>query len=162
MRLRLLFPDSVAGAFLFFGVFTLAFSVISIRAKFPNGCVKAGYSRRLCLEPEMFMQSPFFSNHQSGYSTVKRYLVSLLGRVRQIWAPWCLILGLRQTQIAASNSTNAVSFSSARTTKRFPSPQCESAIQIVRPSWSKARLPTCSVFGETALYGGRNRLQVAV
>src|SRR4030095_4378191 len=33
----------------------------------------------------------------------------------------------------ASNSRNAVSFSSARTTKRFPSPRCSSAIQIVRP-----------------------------
>ena len=29
--------------------------------------------------------------------------------------------------------TKAVSFSSARTTKRFPSPSCASAIQIVRP-----------------------------
>ena len=33
----------------------------------------------------------------------------------------------------ASNSRNAVSFSSARTTKRFPSSRCASAIQIVRP-----------------------------
>src|SRR5205823_11569416 len=32
-----------------------------------------------------------------------------------------------------SNSKNAVSFSSARTTKRFPSPRCASVIQIVRP-----------------------------
>jgi hypothetical protein len=30
-------------------------------------------------------------------------------------------------------STNAVNLSSARTTKRFPSPRCASAIQIVRP-----------------------------
>jgi hypothetical protein len=30
-------------------------------------------------------------------------------------------------------SRNAVSFSSARTTKRFPSLRCASAIQIVRP-----------------------------
>jgi TIR domain len=35
--------------------------------------------------------------------------------------------------IANSSSTNAVSFSSARTTKRFPSSRCASAIQIVRP-----------------------------
>ena len=33
---------------------------------------------------------------------------------------------------------NAVSFSSARTTKRFPSSRCASAIQIVRPSESMA------------------------
>src|SRR4029077_8140009 len=33
-----------------------------------------------------------------------------------------------------SSSRNAVSFSSACTTKRFPSPRCASAIQIVRPS----------------------------
>ena len=33
----------------------------------------------------------------------------------------------------ASRSINAVSFSSARTTKRFPSPRCTSTIQIVRP-----------------------------
>ena len=36
-------------------------------------------------------------------------------------------------RIADSSSTNAVSFSSARTTKRFPSSRCASAIQIVRP-----------------------------
>jgi len=37
-------------------------------------------------------------------------------------------------------SPNAVSFSSARTTKRFPS-QCASTIQIVRPSESTAENP---------------------
>jgi hypothetical protein len=36
-------------------------------------------------------------------------------------------------RVAASSSTNAVSFSSARTMKRFPSPPCASAMQIVRP-----------------------------
>ena len=36
-------------------------------------------------------------------------------------------------RIADSSSRNAVSFSSARTTKRFPSSRCASAIQIVRP-----------------------------
>src|SRR5436190_20832979 len=36
-------------------------------------------------------------------------------------------------RIAASNSRNAVNFSSARTTKRFPSPRCASTIQVVRP-----------------------------
>src|SRR5437763_6963229 len=36
-------------------------------------------------------------------------------------------------RIAGSSSTNAVSFSSARTTKRFPSSRCVSTIQIVRP-----------------------------
>jgi hypothetical protein len=41
-------------------------------------------------------------------------------------------------RIADSNSRNAVSFSSARTTKRFPSPRCASAIQIVRPLRSTA------------------------
>ena len=35
--------------------------------------------------------------------------------------------------IAVSSSRNAVSFSSARTMKRFPSSRCASAIQIVRP-----------------------------
>src|SRR5260370_35609896 len=39
---------------------------------------------------------------------------------------------------ADSSSTKAVSFSSARTTKRFPSPRCASAIQIVRPWESTA------------------------
>ena len=37
------------------------------------------------------------------------------------------------TQIADSSSRNAVNFSSACTTKRFPSSRCASAIQIVRP-----------------------------
>src|SRR6266567_9531433 len=40
---------------------------------------------------------------------------------------------LPQVRIADSNSTNAVSFSSARTTKRFPSSRCASATKIVRP-----------------------------
>ena len=38
----------------------------------------------------------------------------------------------RNLQIAASSPGNAVSFSAARTTKRFPSPQCASAMQIIR------------------------------
>jgi hypothetical protein len=38
----------------------------------------------------------------------------------------------RWIQTALSNSKNAVSFSSACTTNRFPSPRCASAIQIVR------------------------------
>ena len=41
--------------------------------------------------------------------------------------------GRSAARIADSSSTNAVSFSSARTTKRFPSSRCASAIQIVRP-----------------------------
>src|SRR5437899_2936570 len=38
-----------------------------------------------------------------------------------------------QAQIADSNSINALSFSSARTTKRFPPSRCASATKIVRP-----------------------------
>ena len=41
-----------------------------------------------------------------------------------------------QTQIANSSSINAVSFSSAYPTKRFPSPRCASATKIVPPSKS--------------------------
>src|SRR5262245_61359153 len=41
------------------------------------------------------------------------------------------------SRIAASNSTNALNFSSARTTKRFPSPRCASTIQIVRTKESE-------------------------
>src|SRR6266487_5857272 len=41
-------------------------------------------------------------------------------------------------RVTASSSTNAVGLSSARTTKRFPSSQCASAIQMVRPSASTA------------------------
>jgi hypothetical protein len=40
--------------------------------------------------------------------------------------------------IALSSSKKAVSFSSARTTKRFPSLRCASVIQIVRPWGSMA------------------------
>jgi hypothetical protein len=49
-----------------------------------------------------------------------------------------------------SSSTNAVNISSARTTKRFPSPRCASTIQIVRPLESKADLaaPTPTGFAE--------------
>ena len=41
-------------------------------------------------------------------------------------------------RVTYSSSTNAVSFSSARTMKRFPLSRCASAIQIVRPSRSRA------------------------
>jgi len=40
--------------------------------------------------------------------------------------------------MAGSSSRNAVIFSSAGTTKRFPSSRRASTIQIVRPSQSKA------------------------
>jgi hypothetical protein len=46
--------------------------------------------------------------------------------------------GPRLIRVADSSSTNAVSFSSACTIKRFPSPRCASAIQIVRPAESIA------------------------
>jgi hypothetical protein len=42
--------------------------------------------------------------------------------------------------IMDSSSINAVSISSARTTKRFPSPRCASTIQIVRPLESIAEI----------------------
>src|ERR1700745_80839 len=42
------------------------------------------------------------------------------------------------TRITDRSSIKAVSFSSARTTKRFPSSPCASAIQIVRPKQSVA------------------------
>src|SRR5439155_5724010 len=44
----------------------------------------------------------------------------------------------RLLRVTLSSSRNAVSISSACTTKRFPSPRCASAIQIVRPSESTA------------------------
>src|SRR4029077_16848549 len=40
--------------------------------------------------------------------------------------------GLAAPKIAHSSSTNAVSFSSARATKRFPVSRCASALQILR------------------------------
>jgi hypothetical protein len=47
-------------------------------------------------------------------------------------------LAQMKARIADSSSTNAVSFSSACTIKRLPSSRCASAIQIVRPSESRA------------------------
>src|SRR5437764_2605279 len=44
----------------------------------------------------------------------------------------------RWIQIALSNSRNAVRFSSACTTNRFPSSRCASTIQIILPSRSTA------------------------
>jgi hypothetical protein len=46
-------------------------------------------------------------------------------------------LGVLADRIAASSSVNVVNFSSARNTKRFPSPRCASTIQIVRASRSR-------------------------
>jgi hypothetical protein len=45
---------------------------------------------------------------------------------------------LPQVRIVASSSKNAVSFSSARTMKRFPSSRCASTTQIVCPLESTA------------------------
>jgi hypothetical protein len=55
-----------------------------------------------------------------------------------------------QLRATDSTSTNAVSFSSACTTKRFPSPRCASAIQIVRPfeSIAETQPPTPIGFAE--------------
>ena len=50
---------------------------------------------------------------------------------------WSVCSLNRSIQMALSNSRNAVSFSSARTTKRFPWSQWAAAIQILRPSESK-------------------------
>jgi hypothetical protein len=44
----------------------------------------------------------------------------------------------QRNEVTLSSSRNAVNFSSACTTKRFPSLQCASAIQIVRPRESRA------------------------
>jgi hypothetical protein len=44
-----------------------------------------------------------------------------------------LVKTILQPRITDSSSRNAVSFSSARTTKRFPSSRCASATKIVRP-----------------------------
>src|SRR5438270_1558472 len=49
----------------------------------------------------------------------------------------CGSMFLLTARTAGSSSRNAVSFSSARTTKRFPSPRCASAIQMVRSSESR-------------------------
>jgi hypothetical protein len=46
-----------------------------------------------------------------------------------------------QVQIANSSLVNAVSISSARTTKRFPSSRCASAIQFARWNQSLKRSP---------------------
>ena len=53
-------------------------------------------------------------------------------------------------RIADSSSKNAVNFSSACTTKRFPSSRCASAIQIVRPleSIAETQTPTPTGFAE--------------
>jgi hypothetical protein len=57
-------------------------------------------------------------------------------------------------RIADSSSKNAVSFSSERTTNRFPLSRCASAIQIVRPSESIAETqPQPSGFAEIVGYG---------
>ncbi|PYJ68063.1 MAG: hypothetical protein DME76_13520 [Verrucomicrobia bacterium] len=42
------------------------------------------------------------------------------------------------SRVTRSSSKNAISFSSARTTKRLPSSRCASTIQIVRPLESTA------------------------
>jgi hypothetical protein len=43
------------------------------------------------------------------------------------------LLSESDSRVTLSSSRNAVSFSSACTTKRFPLPRCASAIQMVRP-----------------------------
>ena len=57
------------------------------------------------------------------------------------------------TRIADSSSRNALNFSSARTTNRFPSPRCASAIQIVRPLESIAERPAPTPTGFAEIVG---------
>jgi hypothetical protein len=52
-------------------------------------------------------------------------------------SPTCQI-NLPQARTADSSSKNAVCLSSARATKRFPSPQCAPTTKIVRPLESRA------------------------
>jgi hypothetical protein len=52
-----------------------------------------------------------------------------------------------------SHQLQAVSFSSARTTKRFPSSRCASAIHIVRPSQSSAEIPAPITSGFAKIVG---------
>jgi hypothetical protein len=58
--------------------------------------------------------------------------------------------------ISALNSTNAVSFSSACTTKRFPSPRCALAIQIVRPAVIGKQRTASEDLGKKKLYLEKN------
>jgi hypothetical protein len=51
---------------------------------------------------------------------------------------WFLIYVLAARTAADSSSRNAVNFSSARTTNRFPSSRCASTVNIVRPLESTA------------------------
>jgi hypothetical protein len=53
--------------------------------------------------------------------------------VELYFTPSAVLWAFCRIEIADSSSTNAVNFSSARTTKRFSSPRCGSTIQIVRP-----------------------------
>src|SRR5215475_16021060 len=82
---------------------------------------------RLLLKPEGFRQRIVSLISKTAIPQRGEFLASLLGCVPHIEANGDS-LGTT-SKLAASSSKNAVSFSSACTTKRFPSPRCASAIQ---------------------------------
>ena len=81
------------------------------------------------------IQCEVLSAHPTG--AVVRAMGDMRGRTLDVWfnkdpSPWI------KFRSADSSSTNAVNFSSARTTKRFPSLRCPSATKIIRPRKSTA------------------------
>ena len=93
MRLRLLFPDSAAGAlFLVFGVFTLALSDISIRAKSPTAGTKAETVGAFVVKREAFMQPIISHNRQNGHCPSRGIPASLLRRLASDLDQSCFIL----------------------------------------------------------------------
>ena len=66
-------------------------------------------------------------------ANVKNAVISLQKLLSSNAANHVLQTTVGPARIADSSSTNAVSFSSVRTTKRFPSSRCASATKIVRP-----------------------------
>ena len=95
----------------------------------------AGLSPRVIPSPPQSLN--FFSNNMCGLFCLLDF--SLIGGIRdqRVAGSICYLSANRRFQFYKRSQ-----LLSARTTKRFPSSRCASAIQIVRPLESKAETPS--------------------
>ena len=108
-------------------------TVISIRATSQRARIKRASRYVYCL-PRGVYAANYLPNPQNRYSCRANF--SFIVNAACLKLRPTMIHFEARGKVAASNSTNAVSFSPELITNRSPSPRCALAIQIIRPSES--------------------------